>query len=232
MIEKVKEQVYELLGNDDSGHGVDHVNRVLELALRFAREENANLDIVKLIALLHDVDDYKLFGKEAAEKLSNARLFMNNADVREEIQSQVLDEISRIGYGKRLNGLMPTTIEGKIVSDADMCDTAGVNGLIRIFSYVSKHNKPFFDKNVFPVENMDSSKYTRICADSGVCHIFEKVLRLKKMMLTDAGKKEMDKRHNITLDILCQLFDEENAPEWKEYLDKYLKDNYKGDKCD
>lgn len=225
MIEKVKEQVYELLGNDDSGHGIDHVNRVLELALRFAREEEVNLDVVQLIALLHDVDDYKLFGKEAADMLPNARLFMNNANVKEEIQLQVLDEISRIGYGRRLNGLVPITIEGKIVSDADMCDTAGVNGIFRIYTYVTKHGKPFFDKNMFPVENMNSSKYTRICADSGVCHIFEKVLRLKDMMLTKSGKNEMKKRCKITIDILYQLFDEENAPEWIEYLDKYLKEN-------
>lgn len=64
MIEKVREQVKELLNNDNSGHGMDHINRVLALSLKFAEKESANKTIVSLVALLHDVDDYRLFGSE------------------------------------------------------------------------------------------------------------------------------------------------------------------------
>ena len=60
MIEKIRKQVCKLLDKDNSGHGMDHINRVLNLALKFAEKENANKKIVSLIALLHDVDDYKL----------------------------------------------------------------------------------------------------------------------------------------------------------------------------
>ena len=52
MIEKVKEKVYKLLNKDNSGHGMDHINRVLNLALKFAKEENADEDIVALISLI------------------------------------------------------------------------------------------------------------------------------------------------------------------------------------
>jgi len=41
MIEHVKQQVYELLNNDNSGYDFDHINRVLELSLEFAKKENA-----------------------------------------------------------------------------------------------------------------------------------------------------------------------------------------------
>lgn len=226
MIEKVKEQVHELLNADNSGHGMDHINRVLELSLKFAEKEKANKDIVSLIALLHDVDDYKLFGIENSESLSNAKLFMKNADVDSEVQKCVIEAISSIGYSRLLNGFRPQTLEGKVVSDADMCDAVGVNGIMRTFTYSSKNGKPFFDKNIFPIENMDASKYTRKCADSSVCHIFEKVLKLKKLMLTESGKMEIEKRHQITVEILYQLFDEENAPEWREYLDNFLNEYY------
>lgn len=226
MIEEVKRQVYNLLNTYDSGHGMDHINRVLQLSLKFAEKENANKDIVSLIALLHDVDDYKLFGVENSHKLSNARMFMKNANIDDVIQEQVIVAISSIGYSKLLNGLRPKTIEGKIVSDADMCDTIGVNGILRIFTYSSKNGKPFFNKNIFPIEDMDASKYTRKRADSSVCHIFEKVLKLKNLMLTESGKQEIEKRHQITIEILYQLFDEENAPEWQEYLDNFLSTNY------
>lgn len=61
---KSKMAVEELLNNDNSGHGMDHINRVLALALKFAEKEAANETIVSLVALLHDVDDYGLFGSE------------------------------------------------------------------------------------------------------------------------------------------------------------------------
>ena len=77
MIEKIKMQVSELLNKDNSGHGMDHINRVLELSLRFAEKEKANKDIVSLIALLHDVDDYKLFGMDNARNLTNTKRIMN-----------------------------------------------------------------------------------------------------------------------------------------------------------
>ena len=222
MINAVKEQVYSLLAKDNSGHGNDHINRVLQLSLKFAETENANKDAVSLIALLHDVDDYKLFGEENAQNFTNAKRIMNLANVPNDIQQQVLNSLNCIGYSRLLKGNRPTTIEGKIVSDADMCDTMGVNGILRIYTYSTKNGKPFFDRNKFPIEDMTAEKYTRKCADSSVCHIFEKVLKLKDLMMTNAGKLEAQERYNIIVDILYHLFDEENASEWKEYLDKYL----------
>ena len=81
----------------------------------------------------------------------------------------------------------------------------------------------FFDKNVFPIEDMTADKYTRKCADSSVCHIFEKILKLKDLMMTESGKQEAQERHQIIVDILYHLFEEENTPEWTEYLNEYLK---------
>jgi len=223
MLEKVKSEVEKLLNSDNSGHGMDHVNRVLNLSIKFAKEENADIEIVSLIALLHDVDDYKLFGEENAKKLTNAKRIMKDINIDEGIQEKVLDSISRFGYSKAVFGIRPDSLEGKIVSDADMCDVVGVNGIIRTFQYSIKFNKPFFDRSKFPSNDLESTKKVKVSADSSVCHLFEKALKLKKMMLTESGKKEIEKRHNITIEILYQLFDEENAPEWKEYLDNYLK---------
>lgn len=222
MIGEVKKQVYELLDKDDSGHGNDHINRVLDLSLKFAQNEDANKDVVALIALLHDVDDYKLFGKENAENLTNAKTIMNKAAIPDDIQRQVLASLKCIGYSKLLRGFRPTTIEGKIVSDADMCDGLGVNGILRVYKYSMKNGKTFFDKNIFPIEDITADKYTSRCADSSVCHIFEKILKLKDLMLTESGKKEAQGRHQIVVDILYHLFEEENVPEWTQYLNEYL----------
>lgn len=222
MTEKVKKEVTELLNDDDSGHNMEHVERVLKLSLKFAEKVHVDNSVVALIALLHDVDDYKIFGEENAKKLTNAKLIMNKVNISKEIQNKVLDSLSCIGYSKRLNGITPVSLEGKIVSDADMCDALGVSGILRTYKYSLKYGKPFFDKNIFPIEDLSQEKYTSKRADSSVCHIFEKILKLKSLMLTDMGKIEAENRHQIVVDILYHLFEEENAYEWKKYLDNYL----------
>lgn len=58
---------------------------------------------------------------------------------------------------------------------------------------------------------------------TSVCYIFEKILKLKYLMMTDSGKEEAINRHKIVVDVLYHLFEEENVPEWKEYLDSYIR---------
>lgn len=133
MIKQVKEQVNIILNKDNSGHGMEHINRVLNLSLKFAEKENANKDIVALIALLHDVDDYKLVGLENAKQLINAKKILEQCTIENDIKEEVLNAIKTIGYSKRLNGIRPTTLEGMIVSDADMCDGIGATGILRSY---------------------------------------------------------------------------------------------------
>ena len=53
--------------------------------------------------------------------------------------------------------------------------------------------------------------------------MFEKLLNLKNLMLTNSGKKEAIERHNIMVSFLYHFFEEENVPEWKNYLENYLR---------
>ena len=161
MIKKLKKKVRGILEKDNSGHGMDHINRVLDLSLKFAKNENANEKLTALIALLHDVDDYKLFGKENAKNLTNAKKIMNECGIDEKTKNEVCSALGNIGFSKRLSGSAPENLEGKIVSDADMCDALGANGLIRAHKYSMKHGAVFFDKNVFPIEDVTAERYTK-----------------------------------------------------------------------
>ena len=110
-----------------------------------------------------------------------------------------------------------------IVSDADMCEALGANGLLRVYAYSMKNGKPFFNRDSFSIEDMTAEEYTRKCAESSVCHIFENILKLKDLMLTGAGREEAKYRHQLIVDFLYHFFQEENALEWMEYLDKVLR---------
>lgn len=222
MIEEIRKQVCKLLDKDNSGHGMEHINRVLNLSLKFAEIENANKDIVALIALLHDVDDYKLFGMESANHLTNAKNILEQCFVEENVKEQVLNAIKTIGYSKRLKGISPITIEGMIVSDADMCDALGATGILRSYQYNLTHGNLFFDKNIYPTLNMSSTDYMAKKVGTVVTHMFEKLFRLKDLMLTNSGKKEAIERHNIMVEFLYHFLEEENVPEWIDYLDNYL----------
>ena len=221
MLEEIRKRVYDLLNEDTSGHGMDHINRVYTLALKFAEEENANKEIVAIITLLHDVDDYKLFGEESAKNLTNAKRIMQEVNVDSAIQEKVISEIKKLGYSKRLKGLEPSTLEGKIVSDADMCDGIGATGIIRVHSYGMKINRPFFNPDVFPTDELDAEHHTR-GNSSSINFIIASLLEYKNKMLTNAGTKEALKRHEIIVEFLYRYFEEENATAWTAYLKDYL----------
>lgn len=230
MLNDIKKLVCELLKDDNSGHGMDHVIRVYELAMRFAETNDVNKEVIGIAALLHDVDDYKIVGIKNAQELSNAKNIMNRVGVPVEIQRAVLNVIQNMGYSKSLKGIRPTSIEGKIVSDADMCDAMGSIGIIRsiVYSVSEKGNGVVFDKNVYPNVNITSEEYnlmgTTHDTDNAVNHCFEKLLKLSKLMMTDAGKQEAAKRQEIMIAFLENLFYEENVPEWSRYLHNYVKE--------
>ena len=225
MIAQAKKLVYELLKNDNSGHGIEHIERVYDLAMKFAESENCDKTIVALGLLLHDVDDYKIFGMQSQLNLTNTRTILDKIGASDQLKNIILDMVSKIGFSKWLKGNRPTTIEGMIVSDADMCDAIGANGILRanLFSYL--HGENFFDKNIFPQKQLDPNEYTKKNKTTTVNHFFEKILRLKNLMMTKAGKEEALARHNLVVTFLRQFFEEEKAYDWIVYLDEYLKEN-------
>ena len=228
-LNKVKLLVRELLGGDTSGHADDHVERVALLAERFASEcsESVDLQEVLLTAWLHDVDDYKLVGKAQAEKLTNAVNIMAQAEVADDLSRAVLENIAAIGYSKRLNGKQPQRLAGQLVSDADMCDAIGAVGIERALVYACHHGGRIFDPKIWPNVDLAAHEYNADGnthdTDGFINHFFEKLLKLKGLMLTKPGQKEAEDRHQIMVNFLRHYFREKNVPEWSEFLEEYLR---------
>lgn len=220
MINKVKNLVNELVKNDNSGHGMDHIMRVYHLALKIANNYNVDRTLVSLIALLHDVDDYKLYNHQT---LINATKIMEESQIDLNMQKIVLVEIAQIGYHNRLLGKMPKTMEGQIVSDADMCDALGAEGILRTYAYSLSIKRPFFANEIFPNLDADYHALSSYTQTTGIGHFFEKLLRLPNLMFTKDGKAEALKRQQFMITFLYQFFNEENATDWTIYLDNYLK---------
>lgn len=227
IIDNVLIDVEHLLNGDKSGHGADHVERVYILAMKLAQNENVNKDVVALAALLHDVDDYKLFGEENAKNLTNAKKIMHQNKVDEQTSIQVCEIISHMGYSKYLQGIRPQTIEGKIVSDADMLEAIGAMGTIRCLAYAldkcHSGTNQIFDRNIRPEIDISAEDYKKSNrkSDNFINHFFEKMLKIKDLMMTEAGKKEALIRHQFMLDFLNEFFRENDCPEWISFLKNY-----------
>lgn len=222
IIVDIKKDVEALLNTDKSGHGMDHIERVLNLSYDLANNMNVNMLIVSLIALLHDVDDYKLFGEDNAKNLSNARKILEKYKIDDNTKNIVLTSISQIGYSKRLKGIKPQYLEGMIVSDADMLDAMGACGIARSIAYASSKGRKIFDKDIFPTLDLDATGYIKEKDTTMINHVFEKLLKLKDLMLTDNAKDLALIRHNFMVSFLKEYFKELKLENWEIFLEKYL----------
>ncbi len=224
-VEYIKKSVSELLGHDLSGHDDSHVLRVYNMAMDFCNEiPEADRNLVAAAALLHDCDDYKLFGEESAQLLTNTRRILKGSGLDAVFTDKCIGIVKTIGYSKRLSGILPDCIEGKIVSDADMADASGLIGVIRCIeyrAYRSKGEEPFFDPDCLPTD-MNAEKYKQQKSSPAVNHFFDKLLRLRDLALTEPGRKCINKKHNTIVNFLKTYFDEVDAPQiWKDLLTKY-----------
>lgn len=230
-IEKVKQCVNDLLASDKSGHGMEHIERVLNLTLKFAKTEGGDPGLSSVIALLHDADDYKLFGEKSARELTNTRRILKSCDFTAREQDIVCETVQTIGYSRRLEGILPTTLEAKVVADADMNDALGATAIVRVIEFGATNSRPFFNRDIFPKQQVTAEGYSQYFKANGqtdahsVLHFFDKLLRLPKYMLTDSGLQAAIPRQKFLVDFLNQFFAEQNVPEWQAFLTDFLEKN-------
>lgn len=210
LIEKTKEFVKKTLGiSDPTAHDWHHVERVLKNSLIIAkREKTADLLIVKLAALLHDIADWK-FTEDEMKGGKVARKWLMKNQVSEEIIREVSNIVDTISYKGGTNPPMKS-IEGKIVQDADRLDALGAIGIARAFAYGGYKNRAIYNPDNKPKLFKNAKDYKNNDGTS-VNHFYEKLLLLKGMMNTRIGKKLAIKRHKILEDYLKEFYKEWEA---------------------
>ena len=208
MVNNALEYIKEIFSSDSSGHDYYHTVRVYSIATEIAKQEYADVNIVQLAALLHDVDDKKLSPETHATK-KNAVDFMtaNGVDVDiVNIVCKIIDEVSFAGT----DSVVPRTIEGKCVQDADRLDAIGAIGIARTFAYGGSRGRKIYDPDIKPRIGMSKEEYQKNMNSTSINHFYEKLLLLKDMMNTTAGKKLAEHRQAV-----MQEFLNEFMAEWK-----------------
>ena len=194
---EVIEYITDIFRGNADGHDLNHSIRVYKNAM-FITEKYPNADrlVVALAALLHDVDDHKLFNTENNE---NARSFLkmymaaddkdNDAEyINAEKIEKICTAINSVSFSKN-KGLRPDSIEGCIVQDADRLDALGAIGIARTFAYGGKHGRSI---------------------EESAEHFYEKLLLLKDQMNTEEAQRIAEERHEFLVRYIEELKKEIN----------------------
>ncbi|RTR35881.1 HD domain-containing protein [Robertmurraya yapensis] len=178
------------------------------MARRIATEEKADLFICEMAALLHDIADEKLNASEV-EGLKKVTNWLESIGVEQSVIEKIIAIISTISFK---GGGQPalTSLEAKVVQDADRLDALGAIGIARTFAYAGSKGDLIHDPAIKPRESMTKEEY-RNGKSTAINHFYEKLLKLKDRINTDYAKKIAEERHQFMEEYLRVFFSE-----WKD----------------
>jgi uncharacterized protein len=213
-LEQIMKTVELLLHNQSPAHDFQHILRVYKNAEMISRQEDGvDLDIILAAALLHDLVVYP---KGSSKTINSAD---DSADVAKKILfeykkypiekiEKVADTIRTHSYSKKL---IPSTLEGKILQDADRLDAIGAIGIARTFSVGGSENRSLYnpaDAFCESERRLDDTQWT-------LDHMKKKLMILKNSMHTKTAKMLAEQRTEFMELFLNQLRKELVHSSWR-----------------
>jgi uncharacterized protein len=185
----------------EPAHDFLHVLRVTASARRIAQVEGARLDVVLPAALLHELFNYpkghpdsprsgEVCAEEAREVLRS-----------EGVETSVVDAIATcIAEHPFSRGIVPATLESKILQDADRLDAIGAVGIARCMATCAEMKRPFYS----PV---DPFARARAPDDKswGIDHFYTKLFRIPERFHTATARALGTERVQAMQAFLSQL---------------------------
>jgi uncharacterized protein len=172
-------------GFDDPAHNWQHVQRVYKLALHIARQEHADLFIVGIAALMHDLgrlSDDKTKHHADLSVLSALEI-LSAYQVTPDTQEAILHVIAAHSFS---SGVEPRTLEAKVLQDADRLDSLGAVGILRwaITGTIQRTPQTQAYHPDDPFDEWHTPDDRRYLLD----HFFTKLLKLSSTMSTQTGR--------------------------------------------
>ena len=200
-IEKLKIEVKKRTRKNEPAHDFEHIIRVYKNAQKLAKKERANVKLVLAAVLLHDIASFPKSDRRSKSSSTKsaieAQKILKKFDYSNDEINLVSDAIRDHSFSK---GVIPRTIEGKVLQDADRLDALGAIGIARTFAVGGSEKRPFYSKHdaFCHIRKPDDQSWT-------LDHFYKKLLLLEKKMNTKAGKIEARRRTKIMKKFLNDL---------------------------
>lgn len=202
-ISLTEKYINEIFAGEGSGHDWWHIQRVRAMALKIADSEGGDRFIIEMAALLHDVDDWKLNPGTGTKALN----WLKSLGINELQSALILEVINQVSFKGAGVENKATTIEAKIVQDADRLDAIGAIGVARAFAYGGHKNRPLHIPGSTPQIHTDFESYKNN-QGSTINHFYEKLLLLKNSLNTTSAIEIAKNRHIFMETFLQQFFAE------------------------
>jgi len=199
---KIKKEVKKILETKNGSHNWEHTERVYNLARHIAKIENADDEIVKYAAILHDIarnEEDKSNGKicHAEVGAKKAEKILKKCG----LQDEKIKKIVHCIRAHRFRGkIKPETKEAKVLFDADKLDSIGAVGIGRAFLFAGEVGAKLYNKGI---DIHKTEPYTK--EDTAYREYKVKLIKVKKRMLTETGKKMAEERHRFMVEFFKRL---------------------------
>ena len=186
IIANVRSFAYENSEKDDI-HGFKHTERVLKQSVEIGTKLNANLTVIKIATLLHDIGrniknkDIIENHAEISADIAEGFISKNNFNITNKDINNILHSIRSHSFS---NDKIPKTLDAKILSDADKLDAIGAIGLYRTIGFTLRNNGGI---------------------EQVIKHLENKILNLKDRIYLEVSKQIAEKRHKIIQNFYEQI---------------------------
>jgi uncharacterized protein len=207
IINKTIDFVKQTLKDAEGGHDWHHIERVYRNAKTIAETEDAEILVVELAALLHDIADPKFHNGDEEIGPALAGQFLNGLSVDPAVILHIQNIIRYMSFKSSFDEQVFTSLEMQIVQDADRLDAMGAIGIARAFNYGGHKGRAIYDPEVKPEAHANKEAYKNSTSPT-INHFYEKLLLLKDKMNTETGMRLAQQRHNFMLVYLDEFYKE------------------------
>ncbi|MBC8062517.1 MAG: HD domain-containing protein [Clostridiaceae bacterium] len=207
IIYKTKEYIRARMEGEATGHDWWHVLRVYKTSKYIGEKENADMFIVELAALLHDISDWKFNNGNSDIGVKLASEWLKTLEVEAGVISQVANIIGTLSFKGGTVSSFQQTIEGRVVQDADRLDAIGAIGIARTFAYGGYKGREIYNPDI-KAEIYKSFDEYKSKDGTTINHFYEKLLLLKDLMNTETGKVLANQRHEFMEGFLAEFYKE------------------------
>lgn len=143
LIKYIENEIFPLYARNEEGHGIKHIEIVINKSLELSKKYDVDLDMVYTIAAYHDLGHY--IDRKTHEIIS-AEIFMKDENIKKWFTDEQIKTIKEaIEDHRASSGREPRSIYGRIVSTADRTIIDIEHAIKRSYSYGMK-NYPELNK--------------------------------------------------------------------------------------